>query len=310
MSSGNPFQSFAFRGALARQPNAPVPECNSVSVPRSTPNNTKVVIPGDKRRGGQAKRKRHTSKSPLAGEQRGLPEKLGQAPLRLILIGHNPSEHAWHTGHYYSNPSNRMWGTLIKTGIAPAGTTGCEADDSMPEAVGVGFTDVGSGQPGTDSSTFTTADFQRWRSDFYSRLQQHVAQASNHIGCTCGQCGAPAIVAFTGKRHYMELLNLNMSGKPLKGKFKVSPATVQLGSQPPNQLPSGWPLPADRCEVWVLTSTSGAAPMSNADREAPYAQLADRLKQIPWPRSDIHLHCTSAPAGSRAGNATGVPASG
>src|SRR5690242_12567050 len=66
-----------------------------------------------------------------------------------VQIGHNPSEHAWHTGHYYSNPSNRMWPILIKTGIAPAGTTGCEADDSMPGAVGVGFTDVGSGQPGT-----------------------------------------------------------------------------------------------------------------------------------------------------------------
>ena len=26
---------------------------------------------------------------------RGLPEKLGDMPLRLILVGHNPSEHAW-----------------------------------------------------------------------------------------------------------------------------------------------------------------------------------------------------------------------
>lgn len=38
----------------------------------------------------------------------GVPEKLGVNPLRLIIIGHNPSEHAWSTGHFYSNPSNRM----------------------------------------------------------------------------------------------------------------------------------------------------------------------------------------------------------
>jgi G:T/U-mismatch repair DNA glycosylase len=31
-------------------------------------------------------------------------------------IGHNPSEHAWHTGHYYSNPSNRMWRILEGAG--------------------------------------------------------------------------------------------------------------------------------------------------------------------------------------------------
>lgn len=37
----------------------------------------------------------------------GLVEKLGDVPLRLIIVGHNPSEHAWKSGHYYSNPSNR-----------------------------------------------------------------------------------------------------------------------------------------------------------------------------------------------------------
>lgn len=39
-------------------------------------------------------------------------------------VGHNPSEHAFHIGHFYSNPSNRMWPILISTGIAPPGTTG------------------------------------------------------------------------------------------------------------------------------------------------------------------------------------------
>jgi len=37
---------------------------------------------------------------------KGLPEKLGDLPLRMIIVGHNPSEHAWSSGHYYSNPGN------------------------------------------------------------------------------------------------------------------------------------------------------------------------------------------------------------
>ena len=36
--------------------------------------------------------------SPSGG---GLPENLGSLPLRLVLVGHNPSAHAWTSGHYY-----------------------------------------------------------------------------------------------------------------------------------------------------------------------------------------------------------------
>jgi TDG/mug DNA glycosylase family protein len=98
-------------------------------------------------------------------------------------------------------------------------------------------------------------------------------------------------VAFTGKRQYLELVNIDATGQLRRGKQKVNSATVQLGKQPPDMLPPGWPLPVDRTEVWVLTSTSGAAPMSNADRERPYQQLAERLAQVPWPRSDIVVSC-------------------
>lgn len=108
----------------------------------------------------------------------------------------------------------------------------------------------------------------------------------------CGRCGAPAVVAFTGKRHYAELLNLDASGAPLRGKQRVLSSSVSLGPQPPGRLPPGWPLPPDACEVWVLTSTSGAAPMSNADRAAPYERLAARLAALPWPRpADALLRC-------------------
>lgn len=103
-------------------------------------------------------------------------------------------------------------------------------------------------------------------------------------------CGAPSLIAFAGKRQYLELLNIDGAGQLRRGKNKIASSTVQLGRQPAEMLPPGWPLPVDRTEVWVCTSTSGAAPMSNEDRERPYRQLAGRLKQIPWPRPVV-LQC-------------------
>ena len=103
----------------------------------------------------------------------GVPERLGDRPLRLVIVGHNPSEHAHRTGgrwgrgwggvaclhaapattrtrahpppplllpgHYYSNPSNHMWSILKDSGIAPPSVRGAVDDWRMAE-VGVGFT--------------------------------------------------------------------------------------------------------------------------------------------------------------------------
>lgn len=38
--------------------------------------------------------------------------------LDLLIIGHNPSEHAWKSGNMYSNPTNRMWKILTGTLLA------------------------------------------------------------------------------------------------------------------------------------------------------------------------------------------------
>lgn len=64
-----------------------------------------------------------------------------EGPLRLLLVGHNPSAHAWSSGHYYSNPSNRMWPLLTSSGIVPSHFTSVN-DDDCPWACGVGFTDL------------------------------------------------------------------------------------------------------------------------------------------------------------------------
>ena len=55
----------------------------------------------------------------------------------------------------------------------------------------------------------------------------------------------------------------------------------------------GWPFP-DSTEVWVLPSTSGAAPMTTAERFGTWQALAARLQEVPWPR---RAACAPAEAG-------------
>lgn len=55
----------------------------------------------------------------------------------------------------------------------------------------------------------------------------------------------------------------------------------------------GWPLPAST-EVWVLTTTSGAAPMTVAQRTAPYQRLAERLALVPLRAAGDAPSCRTA----------------
>lgn len=89
----------------------------------------------------------HKSKTPAHENCGGLREKYGdpERPLRLVLVGHNPSAAAWRDGHYYSNPSNRMWSLLRNVKIIPEGYT-AKDDDRCPSTCGIGFTDLVSDQ--------------------------------------------------------------------------------------------------------------------------------------------------------------------
>lgn len=79
----------------------------------------------------------HRSSSNTTRRSPGEPE----WPLRLIIIGHNPSDTAWQQGHYYANPSNRMYKLLATAKIIPVGFSATD-DDKCPIMCGVGFTDV------------------------------------------------------------------------------------------------------------------------------------------------------------------------
>ncbi|KAK9833304.1 hypothetical protein WJX81_004791 [Elliptochloris bilobata] len=166
----------------------------------------------------------------------GLPDVLGDHPLRLLIGGNNPSEHAWRSGHYYSHPANHMWRLLIQTGIAPASVQGPADDWRMPREAGVAFLDVGFGHPGTHLAAFSSQTFQSWVPAFYARLAAHMQRSGASVACVCGRCGAPAVVAFSGKRQWVELLN---TGRPRAQWVK----TVPLGPQ--DLRPQGWPFPAE-----------------------------------------------------------------
>ena len=173
MNGGGLFDKFAFGGmakgnkvrtlalsAAGRSAKRRKPESGTTAVKAST---SAASQPG----GGDGRTK-------PAG---GLLPKLGSRPLRLILVGHNPSAHAWSSGHYYSHPGNRMWPILRETGIAPADLVrGCEDDGSMPESCGVGFIDVGVGHPGTDSSKIDLRD-EKFHGGFYAHLRDHLELA-------------------------------------------------------------------------------------------------------------------------------------
>lgn len=45
-----------------------------------------------------------------------------------------------------------------------------------------GFSDLGSGHPGTVSSAFTSATFEVWIQEFRARMEQHLAAAALSIG--------------------------------------------------------------------------------------------------------------------------------
>jgi TDG/mug DNA glycosylase family protein len=125
-------------------------------------------------------------------------------------------------------------------------------------------------------------------------------------------CGAPVVVAFSGKKQFSDLfttttrsasyvaqskrktqtnnttsmnqINKKSTNSSTTGEIRLQsmrPATIPLGRQ--SVLPQGWPLPVDTSEVWVMTSTSGAAAMTKEARYAPWKALAERLAQEPWP---------------------------
>jgi hypothetical protein len=185
-----------------------------------------------------------------------------ELPLRMLIVGHNPSVKTWELGVSYANPSNRFWGLLRSSGILPEQWRPQEAlpivNNRMPYELGIGISDLGC-LPGSDAAHFGGDIMRIWRDDFYSRVNAHVrrvqvsraramhVQEEKEAGSGGrGKRGEslvkkeapyeasddyPDIVAFTGKRHFASLFD-----PPLK---KVD----SFGPQPAHLRPPAWPFP-------------------------------------------------------------------
>jgi len=220
-----------------------------------------------------------------------------EKPLKLLLLGHNPSQKTWEVGVAYGNPSNRFWTLLRKSEILPSKWREDDQlwriNNMMPHELGIGISDIGC-FPGSDAAEFGHDVMLQWREDFYKRARAHL-----HRCCSVLKNGeenkkrkknnervkeeeeeehrqeefsadeldrmAPRIVAFTGKRHYSMLFQPQLKKVDSYGKQDL--------------LPPRWPFPAST-EVWILPSPSGRAAMSSADREAPYLELSQRLLEL------------------------------
>ena len=204
-----------------------------------------------------------------------------------------------------------MWRILRETGIAPATAISGAADDGrMPEAAGVGFTDVGSGTPGTDSAQFTPQHFASWRPGFFGRLEAQARRASAGIGCTCGRCGAPALVAFSGKRQFAELFEA--ARKKRQGRKGTSVAagaaaavTAGGGGLPPDQPVAASPL--QQQQRHASSSGTGAAdqqlPTLQADRPSRIDTGRQWVLPAGWPlplSTEVRLPVGGSPQATRA----------
>ena len=223
-----------------------------------------------------------------------------ERPLRLLVCGHNPSDHSWMSGFSYSNPSNNFWRLLVTGEIIPKDWT-AEDCPRLQRELGIGFTDAGT-VPGNDAAKYNRKTMLAWRADLYARLRGHLCRVADaerlsdrespghdpeqtrsftvEDSARAAERGyGPAVVAFAGKRQYGQL-------------FDRVPKRVETGKQDPDALPPGWPFRAEgegATEVWVLPSSSGRAAMTKQAREGPYIELGVRLRGVAWPRTDREL---------------------
>ena len=193
--------------------------------------------------------------------------------LDLLIIGHNPSEHAWKSGNMYSNPTNGMWkiltGTLSSSPKYPVhsvvfslmqgvirSTLSINDQNTLPQDYRIGFCDLGV-VPGNQSDVFTKDELLEWRKDLFLRLRKHLQrvckeshndptvmiQLYSMIQCSL-VCHAPRVVLFSGKKQYTVVAKKT--------------AGISMGLQ--TDLPIDWPFKQE-AKVFVCPSSSGRVVM-------------------------------------------------
>lgn len=221
-----------------------------------------------------------------------------------------------------------MWFLLDKAGIIPSGFK-ANCDKRCPNELGVGFTDVMSGIPDTQSCNITDSTLKSHKGAFFKRLEAHTQRAASESECNISAEDAyPRVIAFAGVRQWKALFpaghfddtasakkdkaiaknqplltnmfsslkagtnsvsvliekvaseassELTVDGGSVTGSSKARQSTIPYGVQ--TQRPDGWPAALRQSVVFLLPSSSGAAALSNAEREGPYLELGRLLQE-------------------------------
>lgn len=291
-----------------------------------------------------------------ATEALGLPERYKspyqqyENPLKVLIVGHNPSYQSFTKGHYYANPANRMWHLLTQRAKILPSYYIAKDDIHCPYEHRIGFTDVCCGVCETISGNISDDQVRERRTDFYQRLLSHCQRVQRDHNLATIEEAAPQVIAFAGVRQFKALFpigygkassggsrkrnsssaGLGKTSKLMKsflsqygdssttamklassaidltddGENKVvdydfsnendasisaevgkesnkktSNSTIPYGVQ--KELPPDWPCELASSIVFLLPSTSGAAAMTNEQREAPYIELGELVQTLP-----------------------------
>lgn len=196
---------------------------------------------------------RHAQKPASDGRSRDFSHFLGdQHPLRVIFIGHNPSEKSWAEAAPYAHKSNRFWILLKDSGMVDAELAEPRHFTKLPAAVGIGFADLFV-TSGSDASKINHEEGASLRRDVMGRL----------ISGTGGVL--PKIICCVSK----------IVAKKLLDRWSGDYGRAGTGKD--------WGLEeSSTSEIWVLPSTSGRAGLTREQRLKPFQELAQYIARTPW----------------------------
>lgn len=176
--------------------------------------------------------------------------------------------HVWLHGFNYGNPTNRMWklltgqlGGVEFDGLLPK-SLDVAAQNELPSQYHIGFADVGL-LPENDAAK---VDLKPWIASFYARLARHVKDVQLAEGND--EYKGPRCLAFTGKGQFQALY----PGGVKQLEFGVLSERVGW--------PASFPISRAHTTIFILPSSSGRAVMTHAERIAPYAALAQFVKEM------------------------------
>ena len=184
---------------------------------------------------------------------------IGDSPMHTLMIGHNPSNSTWETGHYFANPTNKFWKLIDESELLDSvqyenADEIVQINDDMMVASGFGFTDFIE-TPGNDANSIKMADIIANREVFMKRIENYANSINSQLKRLC----------FVGKKQW-------------KQQFSQPLAKCEHGLQVADLRPSHWPKQINDLDIWVLPSPSGRAVISNNDRLKPYLLLSEALK--------------------------------